>query len=79
MRSACICTTNDCVIVAVFCYQLERFYVEARYLLATLKMYYSTFRLCPLTVLTQLYGCLQDKLNLTTSVKSSGNLADFSL
>ena len=52
--------------------QAERFLVELRYLMAVLGMYFSTFRRTPTTILSQLFGCLQDKINVTAPVPLSG-------
>ena len=50
----------------------ERFLVELRYIMAVLRMYFSTFRRTPMTILSQLFGCLQDKINITAPVPLSG-------
>ena len=52
--------------------QAERFLVELRYVIAVLWMYFSTFRQTPTTILSQLFGCLQDKINVTTPIPLSG-------
>lgn len=60
--------------VCVFPVKAERRLVEMYYTFETLKMYYSTFRMSPTAVLSQLFGCLQDKIAITDPIAPSGNL-----